>query len=458
MLTRGALLAGFIFAILAIYSYPALKTAAVTHSRILPTMSAPDISLYLNISSIRPTASGQIVDPYYGVPISVARMGYLKFRTAFFLFGIVNQLLHEHLWWSLFLWICSGGLLCVIAWWFFDRFLPGGRLAEVLFAIGLLLLFNFGILQNVLAAWRHLPSLGGFYAVEFSFIRPFFPQIPVPLVIVYMGLQIQALRSKTGWLWAVLAIMQFVAFTIFPFAMLMMAGITAVAVVGLFISEKRDLPWLTIGIYAIACAVLDFFLLRGGESAGTGASGQSSLFHLQLSVLPHRIGGAWLILAMLSVAILFVRELAPEIKWCLAGLGVANLLLLIGDVFFSETALQLSQHGGYFVHTSVAILFCFLICSLAVRFRGRALDFGLYGATTLLLLNGIFVARATCLQFLPQNEAFADLAQVVQTDSLQAGRSGDRAIVVRGRQLRMAATSRHELSRPGVLPRMRRFD
>jgi hypothetical protein len=421
-LARGALIAGFILAILAIYCYPALKTAAVTRSRILPTISAPDVSLYLNISNIRPTPSGQIVDPYYGVPISVARMGYLKFRTAFLLFSMLNHLLHQHLGWSLFLWnLFWWGFLCVIAWWFFDRFLPGGRMGEVAFAIGLLLLFNFGTLQNVLAAWRHLPSLSGFYAVELPFIRPFFPQIPTPLVILYLGLQIEALRKSARWAWAGLAVIQFLAFTIFPYAMLMMAALTGFALLGLSITKRRDLPWLTIMLYSVACGVADsIFLLYGGGSARSGAPGQYSLIHIDLSVLPHRIGGTWLLLALLSAAVVFVRELAPELRWSLAGLGVANLLLLIGDVFFSETALQMSQHGGYFVQMSAAILFSFLIAALAVRLRTPMWKFALFGAAFLLLVNGIFVAQAAYRHFLPENQELTDLARVLQSDRPQA--------------------------------------
>ena len=140
-----------------------------------------------------------------------------------------------------------------------------------------------------------------------------------------------------------MATTQFVAFTIFPYAMLMMVGITAFATLGLLIAGRALVPRLTLVLYALVCGLLDLiFFLHGSQVARAGAPGQYSLIHLQLSVLPHRIGGMWLILAALTVAVLFVRDLAPEIRWPLAGLGLSNLFLLVGDAFFSETALQVS--------------------------------------------------------------------------------------------------------------------
>ena len=111
--------------VLGIYSYPAIRTTLATRSRALPPISAPDLTLYLNISRIHESNSGQIIDPYYGVAIPRVRLGYLKFRTSFLFFRALNQFLHNDLWltvlvWNLFWW----GLLCAVALWFFKEFLP----------------------------------------------------------------------------------------------------------------------------------------------------------------------------------------------------------------------------------------------------------------------------------------------------------------------------------------------
>ncbi len=327
-------------------------------------MSAPDVSLYLNISTMKATSSGQLVDPYYGIPVPAARMGYLKFRLAFLLFGGVNALLHGDLWWSLLVWnLFWWGVLGVLAVWFFQHFLPDRSPVVVIAGVAVLMFFNFGILKSLFAAWAHLPSIRGFESLELPFIRPFFPQIPVPLLLLYLGLQIKALQKRSWWFWAGMAVTQFLAFATFPYAMLMMAGVTAVAAVGQVVRRHMLVQWSTLLLYAIACAFSDLlFFLHGGQAARSGAPGQYSLIHIQMSVLPHRIGGMWLILAALTVLVFFIRDLAPEIKWPLAGLGLSTLFLLIGDVFFSETTLQMSQHGGYFVHFTATVLFVFLAC------------------------------------------------------------------------------------------------
>ncbi len=410
--------------ILGIYSFPAIRTSIATGSQVLPAGFAPDVSLYLNISTIPTATSGQFVDPYYGAGIPNASMGYLKFRMAFLLLSYLITLLHGNLWWSLLLWnLFWWGALCALALWFFREFLPDRSLLIVLAGLAVLMLFNFGSLQSQLAAWVHLPSLLRFQDVQLAFIRPFFPQVPVPLLILYLGLQVKALQKRDWKLWAAMVATQFLAFTIFPYAMLMMAGITAVAVIGLFISRRPAVSWITLSLYAVACGACDMlFLLHGSETGRTGAPGQYSLIHLQFSVLPHRIGGIWLMLAGLTALVLLLRDLAPEVKWTLAGLGVSNLFLLLGDAFFSETTLQVSHHAGYFVHLTAAILFTFLLSAAVGIFANRepVWRFALLGLNAFLLLNGELLAQATYRAALPANERQAELVRVLQSDPPQA--------------------------------------
>jgi hypothetical protein len=410
--------------VLGVYSYPTIKTAATTGSRILPALSAPDTSLYLNISTVRAASSGEVVDPYYGVTVRAARMGYLKFRVAFLLFGGLNTLLHGNLWWSLLLWnLFWWGLLCVAAWWLFEQFLPDSSPVILLAALAVLMFFNFGILQNVLAAWRHLPSLHGFESVQLPYIRPFFPQVPIPLLILYLGLQIKAMQKRAWWIWAAMAVTQFIAFTVFPYAMLMMVGITAVTALGQLVPGRGPLRWSTLLFYAIACALSDLlFFFHGDQAARSGAPGQYSLIHIQISVLPHRIGGMWLILAALTALVFFIRDVPPEVKWPVTGLGLSNLFLLIGDVFFSETTVQMSQHGGYFVQLTSTVLLVFLV-SAGLSYLGdrkRVCRLALGGIAALLLLNGALVADATYRVFLPTNEEQAAFARLLQSDPPQA--------------------------------------
>ena len=411
--------------VLVIYSYPTLKTSAQTGNYSLPAMTAPDVSLYLNISNIGPAISGQAVEPYYGITVPVARMGYLKFRTAFLLFRSLSRQFQRNLWLSLLLWNFLWWILAyVVAWWLFEQFLPERSILTILAGLALLMFFNFGVLQSVVAAWRHLPSLHGFESVELPLIRSFFPQMPVPLLLLYLGLQMKALQKRAWWMWATMAATQWLAFTIFPYAMLMMAGITAVAVVGRALFKSEWLPWKIISLYAIACGLVDIlFFLHGSGSARSGAPGQYSLVHLQLSVLIHRIGGMWILLAALTLAVAFTRSLKPEIRWPLVGLGMSNLFLLAGDAFFSETAIQMSHHGGYFVHPTAAVLFVFLASALCASYPNArtAWRIAAFGSIALLVVNGIFIAHGTYSAFLPGNEEQAALTRLLQSDPPDSG-------------------------------------
>jgi hypothetical protein len=421
-LKTRALFAFMVLVVLGIYSYPTFRTTQTIDSRILPPIFGPDLSLYLNISTTHTNQAGQVIDPYYGVDVPVARMGYLKFGVAFRFFKELNSLLSGNLWWAVLLWnLFWWGILCIIALWFFRRFLPDNSPPAVLVGLAFLMLFNFGVLQNQVVAWTHFPGFRAFQNVQLPYIRSFFPQIPVPLVIFYLGLQIRALQKWTWSLWAAMAVTQFLAFTIFPYAMLVMAGISSVAILGQLVSRKQ-LKWIVLSGYAAACAVGDLlFFLHGNQIARTGGPVQQPLIHLQLSVLPQRIGGMWILLAVLAAAVFLICDLASEVKWPVFGLAATNLLLLLGDVFFSETALQVSAHVGYFVQATAAVLVAFLLTNALARLPSPSTIARsvLYGISGLLILNGLLIAEATYRYFLAANQEQAELSRELTSDSLQ---------------------------------------
>ena len=403
--------------VLAIYSYPALRTSAETRSRVLPPVYAPDISLYLNISSVKPAGSGA-VDPYYGAMVTSARMGYLKFRIAFVLFKYLTAVI-PNLFWSVFVWnLFWWGLLCALALWLFSTCLPESSPGTVLTCLAILMFFNFGILEPQISAWIHISSLQRFQTLELPYIRPFFPQVPIPLLILYLTLQIKALQ-RGGWmLWTCMAITQFIAFGTFPYAMLMMAGLTFVAVIAM-IPARSAIRWTTVLPYALACAISDLlFFLHGSNALRSGAPGDYALIHLQLSILRHRIGGMWLILAVLTILVIFLQDLSPQVKWPLVGMGLTNLLLLLGDAFASETAVQLSHHAGYFVHTTTAVLFAFLLSAVFQRIRNRNPAWKLAPAliVAVLTVNGALIAEGTYRAFLATNNEQAELVRIFQSE------------------------------------------
>jgi hypothetical protein len=405
--------------ILAIYSYAAIKTRATTGPNALPTVFAPDVSLYLNVSQLKNLDSGGVLEPYYKIAVPPVRLGYLKFRLAFVLFGYLNSLLFGHLALTLMVWnLLWWGLLCALALWLLQRFLPDASVGIVLSGLAFLLLFNFGLLKPQVLAWLHPFLLAGFQDLQLPYIRPFFPQLPIVFLVGYIGLQIEALRRQSPWWWVAMAALQIIAFMIFPYTIVMMAGTTAVATLGQFLSERAPLRWRVLLLYAAGCGISDLiFFLHGDAVLRAGAPEQHALLHFQLSLLPHMIGGAWLFIALLTALVVISPGFAPEVRWTLAGLGVSNLIFLVGDTFFAVTSLQMSHHAGYFVQITTAILFVFLFSAAYKRLGFWSAAVRLVPAAVLLflLINGAILTRAAYVTFLPLNRERADFARLLKS-------------------------------------------
>jgi len=129
----------------------------------LPPIFAPDLSLYLNLSNVETIGGGQVLNPYYHVPLPSNGTGLLRFDFAAKLFGRFNRLLDGHTWFALLIWnLFWWGLLCGVVLWVLERFLPATPPGILVVGLGLMMLFNFGVLKTLLIAWLHLPSLSGF--------------------------------------------------------------------------------------------------------------------------------------------------------------------------------------------------------------------------------------------------------------------------------------------------------
>lgn len=407
---------------LGVYSYPALATWAEIGSTESPPVLAPDIDLYLLISKLTTLRSGAILNPYYGVEVPANANPHLKFRLAFLLFGYLDSLLGGHLWLALFVWnLFWWGLLCWIAVWLFGQFLPDNSILLVALGFGLLMWSNFGLLKPLFLAWIHLPSLKGFEGIGLAYTRPFFSQVPIPLLLAYLGLQIGVLRTQRLRIWLGMGLLQFLALAIFPYATLMMAGITTVVTVRRVVARAQSVLWRRLFGYGIICAAVDLLYLRLGTLTN-GPQAPHSVFHIEFAELRHLLGGMWIILAFLTLVTALVRTLPAEVKWPLVGLGLSNLSLLLGDVFLSDTSLMLSHHAGYFVHPTVAVLLTFILSAVCVRLPATSR----YSRFALAIVVILFAVNATLLAtsyrpFLPLNREQAETANLLKSIPVTAG-------------------------------------
>ena len=408
--------------ILGIYSYPSLRTRAALGPTVLPQMFAPDLTLYLNLGSIKALNQTEVLNPYYPVPVANNGTAYLKFRLAAVLFNRLDELLGGRTWHALFIWnLFWWGALCIVAVFVFKRFLPASPPGIVVVGLMLLMLFNFGITRTLLAAWVHLPAFSAFQKIGLPYMRSFNPQIPVVLLLGYLGLQMEALRRGRFFIYVAMGILQLFSLVTFPYGTLMMVGLTCVSVLWQVFFSVQHRAWLAPLIYGCICAVVDsVFLLHGSL---TFYGNHSSPFHFQPQLLPHLVGGNWLVMFLLTVTVVFSRTLAAEVRWPLVGLGVANLALMLGDAVVPATTLLLSAHASYFVHLTIAVLLTFLVSAILSHSRdgSRKVNLVVGIAAGVIILNGLLLSVGTYRGFLPYNREQVEVVRLLSSMRLQTG-------------------------------------
>lgn len=398
--------------VLVLYCYPAVRTRMELRSASLPPMFRPDLSLYLNLSAGH-APNDRFVNPYYLVMVPWGGAGYLKFHLAPAMFGTVLNLFRGRLWISVFVWnLLWWTLLCVLALYFFRRYLPNA--SGILPGLGvlILLLFNFGVAKDVVRAWMQLPSMAAFNAVSLPFMRAFIPIIPAVLLLCYVGLQMEVLRRQPArQILAAMGVIQFAALLIFPYATLMMAGVTAVSAGWWIYSQKNYRTLGAMAVYGAVCVIADSaYTLRGSLSF---YSERTSMIQFQPSLIPHLVGGNCVILAGLTIATIFSARLVGEVKWPLVGLGATNLALLLGDAVIPAKTILLSHHAGHFIHETIAILSTFLLSVFFGQFGARSWRGAVAaGAVSLMVTNGLLLAMGAYRAFLPFNRSVAALADV----------------------------------------------
>ncbi len=406
-----------VLAVLSVYNFPYLATTVALQSKQVPPSFAADLSLYLNVSTI----GSSHVNPYFGNVFQTTEMGYMTFDIAFKLLGLVKKMADDDLWWTiliwnLFWWTAAG----VGALWLLRLSFPDQGKLHLSMAMSLLFFFNFGIIKTLLLAWLRFPSLVGFDGLTLPHIRTVFPQTPLVLMFFYMALQIRALQSWRWYDWAGMCFVQAMAFGMFPYATLTMAGITFVAALADLAMQPRSVRLGTVAAYAALCALVDIAFLQLRLSGGAK--------HLALIVFrPSRAleiaGGGSLLLMSLTLLVAILPSVGSRgTKWTIFGLGFTNALLVFGDTVFSP-ALLVSHHGGYFIHTTIALEIVYLVSAAYSRFGCGSpwLRAACLATVVFATANGLILAFAGYRYFLPQNSDTNDLALALRSQDVAKG-------------------------------------
>lgn len=399
--------------VLSVYSFPYLATTFALKSKLVPFSFAADLSLYLNLSK----DSSSMVNPYFGTVVRSGDIGYLTFGAAFRLLGLFVKISGNHMWWAVLFWnLFWWAAMFAGALWLLRIAFPGENDLNLCLAMSLLFFFNFGVVKALFLAWLRLPSLNGFDGLTLPYIRLVFPQIPLALLFFYVGLQVRALRWWRGYEWTGMFFLQAVAFAVFPYATLMMAGTTLVAVLADLVIHQRPKRLGVVVAYGAACALIDIAFLWSQVPGGRHGSGVALVgFHPSRAISLAGGGLLLMVLLMLATAILPPVESASS-KWTIVGLGFANSLLMLGDTIFSPDLL-VSIHGGYFVHTTISLQIVYLLSVVSARFgresvlmRGACL-----AAIVFVTANGLVLAFADYRYSMPENATTNELASALRS-------------------------------------------
>ncbi len=385
-----------IVVILAIYQLPPLL-AYRAHGVALPPLFAPDLSLYLNLSNLHPAGGGAFVNPWYGTSVPGGEVLYRKFGLSFAAFHLLWLASGKSWFASLLLWnLAWTAAIALCGLWLVRVLAPR---SEWLAAAGLALLMvvDLRFLPTIPGAWLHLPHVERFAGLSLPFIRSFFPQVSIPLFLLYATLLIGALAGRSHRPWMAMAVLQALAFALYPYSTLLMAGATAVAIVIGSVSERMRLRFPLIAAYALACALLDFaYLLVVGSPTAAGGASRTALIHLDPGLLFHLARGkTFLLVVALTIAAGLVRDRErPAVRAALVGLGATAAAMLVADAIVSP-GLQVAHHTLYLVHVVLALLLVGLADALSIGRDPRLVRWASGAALVVFVVHGALSAYGT---------------------------------------------------------------
>jgi hypothetical protein len=216
------------------------------------------------------------------------------------------------------------------------------RRLTALGAFGLIMLQSPLTYAAEIARW---PSMSGFLELWLPFSRFMFPQVIVPVVLSYWGLQVRALRSGSKWNLVGMTLLQLGACAAFPYILPVIALGTAItiAIVRLYQSEIV-LSRRAVFVFAVVCAVLDVGYLA---LAGLGRANGNVQFALEFRrdmILPSF--RAYVLLLVVGAVLALISRTSLAARATVAGLAFSNALFAFSGVFFPPSTMILS-HVNY---------------------------------------------------------------------------------------------------------------
>jgi hypothetical protein len=413
--------------ILLLYAYPYWMAYERLGAGSVPPIFAPDLYFYIGVSHMAAPVGGFMRNAWYGVEVPTAQFAYGRFHLAFSAYALLRSIVGGETVAFLVWTLGWTALICAAALWLVRKALPDTTTVLLVFALALLMLFDFTYAQVILLKWLRLWPWAATFAPPAPFIRAFFPQVSIPLVLAYLGLQISALREgpkHKGWIaWFVMALFQFFVFCSFPYATAVLAATTGVLLL-LLLAGSIPGSILQFAVFGAVCAASDlgWLLFSGGLSPVAGQG--SSLIALDPQDLKRILFSKtelMLLFATAAAALISRRGVPKESRWTVVAFGAAVSLLSLADAVISPAA-QVSHHVGYLSHTAMALLTVLIVGAILQRFGERAnVRLAVAAITVALFANAAISIPVLSRTFLELNRESFGAIQAMSPADLGAG-------------------------------------
>jgi len=353
---RTIVIAAFFFTI-ALYETPYLITLAKTGYTPLPPVFGNDQMYYLNVSNLHHATAAKVVNPWYGDLVETRDVPHLMFPVAFFLFRSIHAVFSS---WTTALLVWVGvwaGLAFAAAVFCLESFFPGAD--SRLGALGSLGLLVLQMPLVYVSEIRQLSSVAGLTQLKLPYLRFPYPQVIMPVVFVYWGLQVRALKSASKPALAGMACMQLFVCAAFPYLLPLIAiGAGLTILIARCRRKEINLGWPLIAAFAALCGTMDVgYLLLVGFFRSRGN------VHFALQFRPEMIMPSlrpYVLLLVIGSGLALISRASLATKATVAGLALSNALLGFADVFFPREA-QIADHPLYIIAITTWLpLFVFL--------------------------------------------------------------------------------------------------
>jgi hypothetical protein len=401
---------GLVAAVVAIYATTLAAAWQAMGFGTLPPRLAADLYQHLTLSNLPVSAPGIVLNPWYHVPVPEAEVVFLRFGLALRTFHMLHRVVGDHLGLALFLWnVVWTLLIATSALWLVSSLHRRWDAALLAVTLGVLLLVDVTGPRLLLARVVHGVT-PPWPLLTLPYIRSFYPQVAIPLLLAYVTLNMRVLRKPEWGTWLAMGALQFAGLLTFPYITPLMAGVTGLSVLGYGSRHWEAAAWPRLVTFAVACGVADVGFVVGSVPALHGFSGGAPIVRFDPVRFRAIVGYTFVVLGVLSYLVVRRLRARPEVRATLAALGLATALLFVSDVLITSS-LQISNHVNYLIHTTVAVLVVALGGDAYERVARRVPRWVITGVAALTFGYGCVAGYVNYAWFREENVARAQLAR-----------------------------------------------